>query len=347
LIRAFLKEISVESQPSRSSKRLADLVRRAIGTTVVGVALIASGVLGGSVAHASSDTWNAPSAIPSAESSGAPALAQYDGDLYAMWIGQSSPTHLWYAAFNGKKWTKQAEVPSALTDQYTGVGLAAYKGSLYVAWEGKGLTPNRIFYSAFNGSTWTAEATVPSALTYENAYPALAAYDGSLYVEWYGSSGTHVWYSAFNGTSWTPQAEIPSATGAGAIEIGPALTVYKGELFATWATPSCCSELAYAQFNGAAWTAPSTFVATYDGNAGLALAVFDGVLYEGWDLYTSTAPEPVAYSTYNGTWLAMEEVPSANSTFGPGLAAYDGSLVVAWTKTGAGMTGPIDYSSGP
>jgi hypothetical protein len=329
--------------------RSPNLVRSAFGTALVAGGLIASGVLGGSAAHASSVAWSAPSAIPGSDSGGAPAIAAYRGVLYAVWIGSASPVHILYSHYNGKTWAKQAEVPSAVAAPFTGVGLAVYNGSLYVAWEFDGPSSYPIFYSAFNGSTWTPETNVPSALTYQYAYPALAAYDGNLYVEFYNSNGTHVAYSAFNGATWTHPADIPSATGPGpALQLGPALTVYEGDLFATWTPPACCTDLAYARFNGATWTSPGSFAANHEANAGLTSAVFDNVLYEGWNIRSSAAPEPVAYTTYNGNWLATEEVPSANSLFAPGLAApFHGSLVVAWTNSGSGNTGPIDISSGP
>jgi hypothetical protein len=335
-----------------SSTKDAHPVRRTLGLVLVAAGLVASSGLGARTADASSQAWQAPAAIPSAISSGAPALATYQKKLYAFYIGQAEPSHIFYSAFNGKKWTTQAEVPSALTNQYTGVGIAVYNGSLYVAWEGSGVSsnPNPILYSAFNGSTWTPQATVPSAETYQYAYPALAAYAGKLYVEWYGSNGTNLWYSAFNGTSWSAQAEIPGAKGYGqVIEIGPALTVYKSQLFTIWSSTACCDYLDYAEFNGGTWTTPGTFVADFGANHGLGLAVFNKILYAGWDgpYPGSTGDSPVDYSTYNGSWLAIQGVPSAQTGHGPALAAYGGKLFVAWNVYGTSSSGPIDYSSGP
>ena len=64
-------------------------------------------------------TWTVPSIIPSAMTyGGGPALATYDGRLYAAWQGAA--------------WSRPRPVPQAMS--LVSPGLAGYEGSLYEAW---------------------------------------------------------------------------------------------------------------------------------------------------------------------------------------------------------------------
>jgi hypothetical protein len=287
--------------------------------------------------------WSAPTAIPSAETISTPALADYDGLLYAAWTGNSSTRHIWYSAFNGTSWTAQTTVPSALTN-ITGPALGVYGGDLYVVWEGQS-KPYQLWFSAFNGSTWTAQAKVPSAFTQQYFSPGLAAYDGSLYLTWIGQGASEkVWYSAYNGSSWSPQTTIPGATSVRYQGSEASLTVYDGNLFASWQT-STTPEVAYASFNGTSWTGPMAITSV--SAAGPGLAVKGAKLFDAWTNDESAELGDITYSTYNGsTWTAAKLIPGAVIGYevGPALATYSGKLYVAWDPN---STSTIDYVSGP
>jgi hypothetical protein len=128
----------------RSSGTASQPLRRArsiLATLLVPVAALAAVVSGPAVAHASARAampaaWTTPASIPSAiTNGGSPALADFDGHIYATWQGQSSPFHIWYSAFNGTSWSASKAVPGATISEEIGPALEANGGVISVAWD--------------------------------------------------------------------------------------------------------------------------------------------------------------------------------------------------------------------
>jgi hypothetical protein len=283
-------------------------------------------------------SWTPPASIPSAETHAqAPALAEYDGLLYAVWAGQSSPYHLWYAAFNGTSWSGQAEIPAALTNYETGPSVAVYDGDLYVAWQAQSL-PTNIWYSAFNGTSWTGQTELKTAEAFNSSISGLAVYNGDLYLAWETESFA-VDYAAFNGSTWSTPTAVPSAESKNFESADVPLAVYNGDLYVSWESPT--HYLTYSYFDGATWSSPQSLAARSD--AGPALATMGDELYLAWNNYSKL---DVDYKVFNGTtWTSEKPVPDATYSVetGPGIAPYDGSMYIAWLPTFD--PSPIDYSS--
>jgi hypothetical protein len=326
-------------------------VKRRAARRRISAVLLAVGVIVTTVSGQAADaaTWTGPSTIPSATTyDGGPALARYDGLLYAAWQGKSSPYHIWYSAYNAATgtWSHEATEPVARTNSEAGPSLAVYHGDLYAFWQSinhaNGQPGYHIWYASFNGTSWSPQAEVPSALVTEGAAMGVASYGGDLYLSWLGqSSAAAVWYSAFNGTSWTPQASIPK-TGAGGPGVAgedTPLAAYGGRLYVSWEDASGIVE--YATFNGTRWSAP---VSTNNQEAfGPALAVAGSRLYESWiDSHYLT----VDWASFNGTrWTKPKETPwtvFSGVTAGPAIAGQDGDLYAAWVPDFS--PSPIDYS---
>jgi hypothetical protein len=358
------KEVPITAQSSRVSISRARRARLAAGVCLVAAGVVAAATSTPRVAHAAPDlaaAWTKPGAIPSAVTSAGPAVAVFDGLVYVAWTGKSSPYHLWYSTYNGKTWSAQKEVPSALTGQVEGPALAVFNDKLYLSWLGQSTSAPAVWYSAYNGSTWSAQAKVPSALGLPFTSPALAAYNGDLYASWIGSSSAErVWYSAYNGTTWSAQTKIPGSSSTAAAENfgGPALAVYNGSLFASWNAPfNCTTEPTYciaaASFNGSSWTSPSYVLGpnpAYNGASGPAMAVDGSTLYDAWyDGYV----ESLLYTTFNGTsWTAYQSIPNSFSATcdAPGLTTFHSSLFVVWQLGGNEQCAPfagISYTTGP
>src|SRR5580658_9370744 len=105
-------------------------------------------------------SWTKQATQPQASSANGPALAVFDGRLYAAWTGRTT-NKLFYASYNGHTWTKQATEPQASSG--SAPALAVFDGRLYAAWTGR--TTNKLFYASYNGHTWTKQATEPQAKT--------------------------------------------------------------------------------------------------------------------------------------------------------------------------------------
>jgi len=309
---------------------------------LVAALAVASGLLVGVVASpmtalaVSPAAWTSPAAIPSAETHAqAPALATFDGLLYAVWAGESSPYDLWYSAYNGTSWTTQAQIPSAVTNYETGASMAVYNSNLYVMWQGA--SGANIWYSTFNGSSWTAQVET-TFQEFNSSIAGLAVYNGDLYLSWLNLS-YGIDYSDFNGSTWSPTATVPSAQSKNFESSDVPLAVLGSDLFVSW--ESSASALMYSFYNGASWSTPASIGPLSD--AGPALATKGTKLYASFMNFSTLK---VSYAVYNGTaWKPAKNIPrtSYHVETGPGIALYNGSIYVAWLPTF--NPSPIDYVS--
>jgi hypothetical protein len=287
--------------------------------------------------------WTHPAGIPTAmTNAGSPALASYDGLLYAAWQGKSSPYHIYYSAFDHKTstWTPEATVPLALTNYRTGPAMAVYNGKLYVAWQGQS-SPVHIWYASFNGTSWSHQAEVPSALVHISSTVGLAAYGGDLYLAWTGQSSPYaVWYSAFNGSSWTAQSTVPGTSSDNYQATDTPLAALGGYLWVSWET-GADNKLMFNTFNGGTWGTPEPVGVTSD--AGPALAVKGDKIYESW-INDSTLAVDWTSTTTGLSFTTPKAIPKASIVIelGPALATYDGALYDAWVPDGS--PSPVDYS---
>lgn len=138
-----------------------------------------------------------------------PALATFDGGLYAAWKDKSSG-RIGYSASHGSAWAPQV-VLAEITPYAPAITGDPASGSLIVAWT---TSASKIKYIFCCG---TSAFTVPQALT--NASPAvtfISGYpDGTIYVAWKGtttgSAGPVGYEASINGMGFTPQEFVPQA----------------------------------------------------------------------------------------------------------------------------------------
>jgi hypothetical protein len=237
-------------------------------------------------------TWTPPATVPGALTNyrTGPAAAVYDGKLYVAWQGQSTPFHVWYAAFNGTSWSAQAEVPAALVHISSTVGLASFGGRLYVAWTGES-SPYAVWYASFNGTSWSAQAKIPgtSSDNFQATDTPLASYGGDLYVSWETGAGNTLEYATFNGSTWSSPGLVGATSDA-----GPALAVKGTKLYESWINYSTLA-VDYASFDGTSWSAVKAIPgASIFIELGPAVAGYNGNLYVAWA--PNSSPSAIEYS---------------------------------------------------
>jgi hypothetical protein len=243
--------------------------------------------------------WSKQAEIPSAVDDGVsdPDLAVYDGDLYAFWVGQSSPNHIWYSSFNGGGWTAQKSIPNAQSAVAGDPSLAVFKGLLYVDWMGHKdqYTGTDIWYSTFNGSTWSHQRTVPV--------------------------GAEAPLAVTTSAGWTVPMVVYNKT----------LYVFLTDIFAdiapTWAE-------VYTSFDGSKWTEPKFVPGTTNELDGAGVALYGSSLYE---FNALVYPTTLEYQTYNGAkWSAPDSLAylGAYTSYDVSVASYDGSLFAFWSTSG-------------
>lgn len=109
-------------------------------------------------------------------SSAAPSLAACGDKLYAAWKGIGADQQVWYAAFDGAQWLRQAQIPGAAT-----VGsptLSVSNNKLYATWEGANGQPIVAFCAnnddgaLVSGHEWTVVSCDPqkSQITLRNPW---------------------------------------------------------------------------------------------------------------------------------------------------------------------------------
>jgi hypothetical protein len=183
-------------------------------------------------------------------------LGAFGGKLYAAWKGSSNDQSLWYASFDGARWSAQAQIPGVASS--VGPSLSVFVGNLYAAWKGAA-NDQSLWYASFDGSRWSAQARIPGVAS--SVGPSLCAFGGNLYAAWKGSSSDQsLWYASFDGARWSAQAQIPGA----ASSVGPTLAEFDGRLYAMWKGSGDDQRLWYASFDDAGWSAQ----ANVPGNSG-------------------------------------------------------------------------------
>jgi hypothetical protein len=150
-----------------------------------------------------------PTLSPEIPNSVGPATAEFNGKLYAAWKGLGSDDRLWYASFDGTKWSAQAAISNATSS--VGPSLAAFGNQLYAAWKGDG-TDQRLWYATFDGINWSAQVQIPTAAS--STGPTLSVFNNRLYAMWQGyGTDTKLHYASFDGTKWMAQAAVPGIFG--------------------------------------------------------------------------------------------------------------------------------------
>jgi hypothetical protein len=266
-----------------------------------------------------------------AETSVAPAAANFGGNVYLGWKGASS-NQIWYTE-GPSPWSHQATVSGALTTQAPALAAGS---ALYLAWRGQSTaSTDKIYYTTNSGSGFGSHATVcnTGGCAETIASPALAANGATVYVAWTTSSD-EIMIGTYTG-AWTFTATPPSFLTSTA----PALALYDGQLFLAWLNEGT-NQLMYATSpsSSISWPATGTQVGTTTWSAQTGAAPAFGIyvseivktpnpagLYIGWTTESGTIT--IDYSHWNGSgWNAPAAMPPpspdlvTNTT--PALVSY-------------------------
>jgi hypothetical protein len=141
-------------------------------------------------------TWTAQATVPGSSSflagnNGGPALAAYQGDLYAAW--EAAPGCATFNAycmeassFNGSAWSGPTAIPGPdpSYDGASGPTLAVYNSLLYDAWYDGYSGGGEVIYMSFDGASWSPLQPLPNAYSGTCNPPGLAGYAGHLVAAW-------------------------------------------------------------------------------------------------------------------------------------------------------------------
>ena len=128
-----------------------------------------------------------------------PSLASFNGKLYSAWKGENSDQGIYYASYDGTKWSAQTNIAGVGTS--VGPALATFNSKLYAVWKGEN-SDQGIYYASFDGTKWSAQTNIAGVGT--SIGPALAEFNGKLYAMWKGeNTDVSLWDAYFDGTKWS------------------------------------------------------------------------------------------------------------------------------------------------
>lgn len=138
-------------------------------------------------------SWSEDALIPNSGNaygtSGGPALAVYNNKLYCIREGRGNSGQLYWATFDGTKWSEDKILPNKNSPYGTSgrPGLAVFDNKLFCINEGRG-DSGELYWSAFDGTNWSGDNLLPCSGT--SGPPALAVYNNKLYCIREGKGGS-------------------------------------------------------------------------------------------------------------------------------------------------------------
>jgi len=270
----------------------------------------------------SSAKWSPEQQGVGVGTSNAPALAEFNGRLYAAWKGVPGDTRMFWSSFDGRNWSP--EQPGVGVGSSNGPSLAVFNGKLYAAWKGvPGDT--RMFWSSFDGHSWSPEQPGVGVGTSDG--PSLAVFNGKLYAAWKGVPGdTRMFWSSFDGTSWSPEQQ---GVGFGT-STGPALAAFNGKLYAAWKGEPGDGRMFWSSLDGGGWSSEQKLSAAVGTSARPTLAVFNGQLYAAWKSVPNDNRMLLSVFDGTSTWSLARRGIGFGSSDSPSLAVLGSRLFAAW-----------------
>jgi serine protease len=284
-----------------------------------------------------SPQWSSQSTHPQAGTNTSPALAYYNGELYAAWEGTSGNA-IFYSAYNGTKWTPQATISGTWGEALTSdpPALAVANGVLYAAWTGKGA--GNVYYSSFKGKSWSAQAVVRASwgTASTDAAPSLGANGASLFLAYKIKGSTKVSYSSFWHGAWLSPSAVPgAATSVGPAVVGTPNAKYASFTFA-WSTSG--HEIDTRSLTALGWASIQVLPkASTSKTPALTMMDDNHTLVAAWKGLGSSTKVFYDYAYhFNGasdSFAAVQSEPQAGTDLAPALTSNGPTLVAAWRGT--------------
>jgi hypothetical protein len=200
--------------------------------------------------------------------------------------------------------------------------LAAFNGSLYLAWAGTDSSHHLNIASSTNGTTF-GTPTVLSNTAASDTGPAIAVFNNLLYIGWQGGDGVLNVISSSDGVNFGSQQELSSYVST----CSPALAATSTVIYLAYCSGGVVEII--SSVDGVNWSSPTNTQndvtaaspALAISGSDLVLAYYNNFLGQTliWSVpATSSLPGP------NDGWANI--VVAGGGGGGPGLASYNGLL---------------------
>jgi len=218
-------------------------------------------------------TWAPQQRIPNVSSSVGPALAVFNGKLFAAWKGYKDDQAIYWSSFDGANWAPQQRIPNVSSS--VGPALAVFNKKLFAAWKGY-KNDEGIYWSTFDGTSWAPQQRIPGVGSSNG--PALVSAFGGLLAAWKGIQGDPgIYYASFDGRAWSAQKNIHGAKTSGK----PSLTMFN-RVYAVWKGDNGDDTLYSSAYNGGPDWGGQVAVAGARTATGGAITAFGMNVYVVW-----------------------------------------------------------------
>jgi len=161
--------------------------------------------------------WGRPVQILNAASSGSPALANLNGQVWMAWKGEGADTRIFVSSLSSGVWSPGVPVSEIGTS--SSPALTAANSELFLSWKGE--TDSTLFWSkSSDGKAWSRQTAVPGGASSDT--PALAGWEQAVYFAWKGAGDNSIWLAQWSDAGgWAaPPSRVTSAFQT---DVGPAL----------------------------------------------------------------------------------------------------------------------------
>jgi hypothetical protein len=151
--------------------------------------------------------WAAPSIVPDAATSHAPAVARFGNQIHLVWKGAPGDHGIHHAVYDGVSWSAPQLLPGFATTSQP--ALATYGDRLVMAWKGKE-GDSAIYWSslASGGGAWLPQTRIGAFET--GTGPAILEFAGRLHLVWKGVGDDYsVFMANYDGNFWWRQHQVP------------------------------------------------------------------------------------------------------------------------------------------
>jgi hypothetical protein len=260
--------------------------------------------------------------IDGAKTTARPSIATTGRKMYVAFRGSPDDDRLFWTSRSGSAWT--AASPLGAARSHWPPALAATKRGLVAAWtRGAGNDAAVSFALLGDDGAWGPPVDLPGARA--AGEPALAADGKTLYVAWRDANGA-MWWTSFEPEEGAP-ARPPRPIGDWESSATPALAVADGVLYSVWkGAGGEPTALWSSTFNGRDW-GPRRRLRSVAATSAPMLATVEHRVVLAWR-GADWDPDIHFTDLVEGVW-APQVRTALSSCSGPGVAAYEGRVVVA------------------
>ena len=157
--------------------------------------------------------------------------------MHYVWAEQNNTnTEIYYARWNGTKWTKALQITNNTHNDFSPCLALDKKGNPWIVWSGEDGISTSIYTRHWNGKKWTGTEQVSDIDIYEDTVPAIT-FDSKNrpWVIWCRTDGTDddIYASRLNGKNWSAPEMVNDNDNTP--DIDPVISLDKqGNLLAVW-----------------------------------------------------------------------------------------------------------------